>query len=125
MKCEVCGKEIEESRFSNAVLCSSECFKRHYWLERLNNQDSPTQVVIDGVVYQIGSESTYDMLKGYNGGLFLIHFFDGRKVKTTNLWHNGDIPDDLRDQFKDNAKFATIDEYTGHEEEYITYNVVK
>lgn len=105
MKCEVCGKEIEKSSYSNAVLCSSACFFDHYWMERVNNQDSKTQVVVDGWVYQIEPEDSCSSFHGFDGAKFVIEFFDGRRVTTTNLWSNGEIPEKFRDKLKDNAKF--------------------
>lgn len=111
MKCVICGKEIERSYYSNAVLCSAECHTKHYWLERVNNINSPDQVIINGCVYQIGREDTISPFRGYDGMLFCIKFFDGRLVKTTNLWLNGDIPEEFRDRLKDNAEFITHDEY--------------
>lgn len=105
MRCEICGKEIDRSYYSNAILCSSECFHDHYWLERVHNQDSPTQVVINGCVYQIGEEDSMSSFRGFDGARFEIEFYDGRKVVTTNLWSNGEIPEKFRELIKDNAKF--------------------
>lgn len=104
MKCEICGKEIEKSAYSNAILCSSDCHTDHYWLERVNNQHSPTQVVINGNMYQIVSEDS--CFKGFDGRRFFIEFFDGRKVTTTNLWSNGTIPDKYRGRIPDNARWG-------------------
>ena len=105
MKCEVCGKEIEQSSYSHATLCSTECFNDHYWMQRVNRKDVPTQVVADGCVYQIGDENSNSSFRGYDGRKFVIEFFDGRKVTTTNLWSNGKIPERFRALLPDNAKF--------------------
>lgn len=105
MKCEVCGKEIERSSYSDSVLCSSECFHDHYWMQRVNRQDVPTQVVVNGCVYQIGDENSSSSFRGFDGRKFEIEFFDGRRVVTTNLWYNGEIPEKFRELLPDNAKF--------------------
>lgn len=106
LKCEICGKEIEHSSYAGATLCSdNECFSKYYWLERVNNQDSPTQVVIDGFVFQIGREDSLSSFRGFSGRQFKIKFFDGRIVTTTNLWHNGKVPEEFRDQLPDNAEW--------------------
>lgn len=113
MKCVICGKEIEKSLYSNDTLCSDECFSKHYWLERVNRQDVKTQVVVNHNVYQIEDENSSSSFRGFYGAPFYIEFFDGRKVRTTNLWANGEIPDEFKDQLPDNAKFITKDEYEG------------
>lgn len=113
MKCVICGKEIERSSYSNDTLCSSECFTKHYWLERVNRKDVKTQVVVNHNVYQIADENSSSSFRGFDGRPFYIEFFDGRKVRTTNLWSNGEIPDEFKDKLPDNAKFITKDEYEG------------
>lgn len=106
MKCVICGKEIEQSSYGNAVLCSSECFHDHYWQERVNNKESKKQVIIGGNVYQIGDEDSTSCFRGFGGSRFEIEFFDGRKVTTTNLWSNGEIPEKFKEQLPDNARWA-------------------
>ena len=110
MKCEVCGKEIEQSSYSNAILCSAKCFEKYYWAERLRNKDSERQVVIEGRMYQIGNEDEpLGCFRGFDGAKFYIDFNDGRKIVTTNLWCNGDIPEEYKKGFPDNAKWAPRD----------------
>ena len=110
MKCEVCGKEIEQSKYLNATLCSAKCFEKHYWAERLRNKDSERQVVIEGRMYQIGNEDEQSgCFRGFGGAKFYIDFNDGRKIVTTNLWCNGDIPEEYKKGFPDNAKWAPRD----------------
>ena len=117
MKCEICGQEITNQRWSINV-CSNECFHKHYWLKRVNRKNEKTQVVIDGYVYQIGREDSCGY-RGFDGRPFAIEFFDGRKVVTTNLWANDKVPDEFRDQLPDNAKWGPqemIDEYIREKE---------
>ena len=109
MICEVCGKEIETSKYSSGIICSDECFHDHYWLERIKRKNCKTQVVIDGSVYQIGDEHTCSM-RGFDGRKFVIDFFDGRRVITTNLWSNGPIPENFRKRLPDNAKWGKDNE---------------
>jgi hypothetical protein len=49
MKCVICGKEIEESKYMNAVFCSTECFKRFIWPEILDD----AALIIDGECYHV------------------------------------------------------------------------
>lgn len=106
MKCEICGKEIEKSSYIGNVLCSSECFTKNYWLERVKRKDVPTQVVIGGQVFQIASEDSDRGVRGFGGRRFVIEFFDGRKVITTNLWINATIPEEFIEQLPDNARWG-------------------
>ena len=109
MICEICGKEIEQSKFCSGIICSEECLHEHYWLERVKRKNSKTQAIIDGQVYQIGDENTYGT-RGFDGAKFIIEFFDGRKVVTTNLWANGPIPEKFRKKLPDNAVWGKNDE---------------
>lgn len=105
MKCEVCGKEIEKSKYYSCCVCSTECFTKAYWLDRIKHKNSKTQVVINGIVYQIEREDAVGM-RGFDGSKYTIEFFDGRKVTTTNLWANGRIPDEFRNKLPDNARWG-------------------
>lgn len=111
IKCDICGKQIDKSVYSDANLCSSECFHKAYWLERVKNVKSPTQLVIRGDMYQIAREDDASDFRGFGGFPHYIKFFDGRVVKTTNLWANGKVPEEYRDKLPDNAEFISQDEY--------------
>ena len=105
--CEICGQQIEKSMFSNAVLCSAKCHTAHYWLERVKNKDSKTQVVIGDTMYQIEPEDDIGAFRGYDGALFYVKFYDGRLVRTTNLWFNGKIPEAFRSLLPPNAELMS------------------
>ena len=105
MKCVICKKEIEKSSFSNDILCSTECFHTHLWDERVAAGYNPNIVRIDGVQYYIGKENIKSSSRGFGGTKFIIKFNDGREVTTTNLWHNGKIPESHKRLLPDNAKF--------------------
>lgn len=105
MKCEICGKEIEKSSYSNAVLCSSECFYKHFWNEIV--KDKENRIIIKGNCYIDGGNKpneTHSSWLGFNGYVFNIEFFDGRKLTTNNLWSNGKIPKEYKELLPDNAK---------------------
>ena len=101
MKCEICGKEIEKSRYSHKVICSDKCFDEDFWLDKIKDKDE--YIRIDGVCYHLGNEK--DMFRGFGGSQFKIKFFDGREITSTNLWHNGDIPEKYKGELCDNAEF--------------------
>lgn len=106
MNCVICGKEIEKSQFSNAVLCSSECFNKHFWREIIAEKDE--HIIINGSCYCDGGNvehpGRYQFL-GHAGQRFWIRFFDGKEITTNNLWYQGKIPDEFRDELPDTAEF--------------------
>lgn len=96
MKCPVCGKEVEDMMYTEA--CSTACFRKAFWQEALDD----TAIIINGNCYHIApAQGTF---KGFGGGKFHIIFNDGREVITTNLWHNGAIPEEYKKE--NNARFA-------------------
>ena len=83
-------------------------FQREFWQQKLlDDAREPDRVaIIDGTHYYIDdedSEETY--FRGFAGAHFTIRFHDGRVIETTNLWCQGDIPDEFRDLFPNNADF--------------------
>ena len=106
MKCVVCGKEIAESRYMNAVLCSSKCFNVHFWQKIIAEKDH--HVIVNGKCYcnggNVENPNRYMML-GFGGRRFWIRYKDGRTETTNNLWYNGEVPDEFSDQLPDNAEF--------------------
>ena len=107
MNCIICGKEIEKSRYTNAVLCSSECecFHINFWNEKVEIKDDPRMARIQGKQYFISIEDKNLLSRGFSGEKFKIRFFDGREVITTNLWCNGKIPESHKELLPDNAEF--------------------
>lgn len=105
MKCIICGKEIENSCYMNAILCSEKCFYKNYWNEIIKEKEQ--HVIINGVCYMIGNSLPFncDDCAGYGGRTFYIKYFDGKIIKTNNLWLNGDVPKEYRDILKDEAEF--------------------
>lgn len=76
---------------------------KKFWEETLDD----TAVIVNGRCYHIGAEDSKSSFRGFGGAPWIIEFFDGRVVHTTNLWCNGTIPSELGVQ--DNAKFGKID----------------
>ena len=105
MKCIICGKEIKESKYTNDILCSHKCFVKNFWNKIISEKDK--HVIINGVCYTIGEPipSYHSQFAGFGGRVFYIKYFDGRIVRTNNLWFNGDIPQEYREVLKDEAKF--------------------
>lgn len=106
MKCEICGKEIEESHYHGSVLCSSECFNKKFWHDIIAEKDK--HIIIDGKCYcdagMVKNPSPYAFL-GHGGRCFWIRFKDGHTLITNNLWFQGEIPDEFREDLPDTAEF--------------------
>lgn len=47
--------------------------------------------------------------RGFSGRRFWIRFKDGSTLTTNNLWYQGKIPDEFRDELPDTAEFYTPD----------------
>ena len=108
MKCVICGKEIEKSRYSNKVLCSSECFNVDFW----NGCIDKDAIIINGECYHDGGikPADYRGFLGHSGRVFNIKMNDGRIIKTNNLWYNGVVPPERG--IKDNACFIKLEAIT-------------
>jgi hypothetical protein len=84
------------------------CFYCNCWIDRLPMRDEARVARIGGYHYVIGKEDPNIPLRnrGSAGQKYVIHFFDGREVTTTNLWHQGEIPAHFRERLPDNAEWG-------------------
>ena len=105
MKCRICGKEFNKIRWLKPYedICSDKCFRMNFWNEIVAEKEN--HVFIDGKSYSIAPEDDDSPFRGCSGRHFKIKFDDGKIVETTNLWCQGEIPEEFRDILKDNAKF--------------------
>ena len=103
MKCRICNKEFTEKRYCkpNDDICSSECYRINFWKEIEAEKDD--HLFIKGESYSIGPENS--MFKGFGGQHFKIRLNTGETIETSNLWHQGVIPDEFKESLKDNAEF--------------------
>lgn len=106
MKCVICGKEIEKSKYSNKVLCSSECFNIDFWNDCIDDE----AIIIDGECYHDGGKKPdgYRGFLGFAGRLFHIKMHNGKTITTNNLWYNGVVPKERN--IKDNACFVSVNQ---------------
>lgn len=117
MKCKICGNEFDKRKYGVPYedICSSECYKENFWLEKIEYIDELT--IINGECYHVGDEKSTSSFRGFCGDKFIIKYINGvnkdKTVFTTNLWYNGVIPEKFRDKLKDNAIFckSRIDEF--------------
>ena len=78
-----------------------------YWKPLVENRNDPDHVVVNGTHYTGGPEqpATPRHRRGFGGDRYNIKFHDGREVTSTNLWCQGTIPAQFREQLPDNAEF--------------------
>jgi hypothetical protein len=69
-----------------------------------DGDDPLKRVVVNGDHYYLGDDKPGGF-KGFGGHRWEIEFFDGRKVITHDLWHQGTVPPKWRERYPDNAKF--------------------
>ena len=105
MICEICGKNFEYKmyygEYSNC--CSGRCFTRKFWNNIMEEKDE--HVIVDGTCYAIANTPTNGFC-GFGGCRFKIKMFGtGEVIETNNLWCQGKIPEEYRDQFPDPAQF--------------------
>jgi len=104
--------EVEQPDGSNKVYSltltvqESRDDKDEWWGpgSRIDQADPSERVVVDSEHYLIGGGT--DGFLGFGGRRFDIEFFDGRKVVTKDLWHQGVIPPKWRERWPDNARFV-------------------
>jgi len=111
MKCKICKKKIELNYgdgLNNKLILLQVCFDCNFWIDKFENVNHINSVRIDNNHYWIGKESdpSADSFRGFSGRKFIIKFKNGREVKTTNLWHQGEIPKWCRKYLPDNATFV-------------------
>ena len=107
--CRCCGKTYIKNLDPDVYL-KGNCFDCSFWLFKTEFHEdlANRRVVVDGNHYMISAVAdTYPL--GFGGELFIIKFFDGRIIKTNNLWSQGSIPDRFREMLPDNAVFLPIE----------------
>lgn len=114
--CHECGGEIKycydhKDRLAKKV----ECFLCDFW-SSLVGKDGIIVVRNDGKRhhYQIGPDTGEKSWKGFGGDRWRILFEDGRVIETTDLWHQGDVPERFHDRFPVTARFINAEEHQRH-----------
>jgi hypothetical protein len=106
--CRICGKPGDGEHFDNGeyLIADKLCFSCGFWQRYIDQQDDPNIARVNGTHYYIAAETSNPYgSRGFGGALFVIQFHDGRVVRTTNLWCQGDIPKEFQKLLPDNAKF--------------------
>jgi hypothetical protein len=114
IKCIICNK-LEENYFlgdiSEEMFNKELCFDCAFWTAIIRSDEiNPEKaVVVNNRHYIIGEETPRNIFqtlgRGFGGSKFIIQFNSGKRLETTNLWHQGMIPDRFRNNLPDNATF--------------------
>lgn len=110
IECKECGitaraAYVDEVR--DEMVNRSLCFTCNFWTNWVERDKTDTNsVVVDGSHYHIADEHHAEFgFRGFGGARFKILFNDGREVVSTNLWHQGDIPEHFKSRIPNNAQF--------------------
>lgn len=115
--CVECGAEINTRdvwwRFAEDMVKDHVCGKCSHWIDQLRLRDKYT-VIVDyngqrhhyRVKKESGKSPAPAFCRGHGGQRFKIRFLDGRILETTNLWHQGEVPERFLDRFPVNAEFV-------------------
>ena len=96
--CRECGEAYDASLTNKELGARLElahlCFGCDFWVEKTDwkSVSDPDAVRIGGQHYYIGPEDAPASWRGFGGFPHTIRFLDGRVVRSTNLWSQGDNP---------------------------------
>lgn len=111
MNCKECGGKNVPLTWMEPLRSRMEknelCFDCQFWHDKMAIADDPNTARIAGQHYIIGPKrpGVPKAYCGFAGNPFCILFYDGRRVETTNLWHQGDIPERFKERLPNNARF--------------------
>lgn len=107
--CRICGETTQATytdEVKNEMVDQELCFTCLFWTKKVAEKNDPTHFVCNGDHYVIGPVVNYSLnCRGFGGRKFVIQFNDGRQVTTTNLWHQGKVPDRFISELPDTAIF--------------------
>lgn len=82
------------------------CFSCNFWDNLITEVPDNQRIVIEGHHYiPLPEEDGPTRFKGYGGRTFIIHKENGETITTSNLWHQGKIPEHYRNRLPNNARF--------------------
>jgi hypothetical protein len=104
--CDIEVEVTEEQAKQLDKLWEKEQFSAFFWAEKVDWLNKGNQKVarIKGQHYVIEDEGA-TFFRGCGGHKHKIKYFSGEEIVTTNLWHQGEIPEELKEILKDNAEW--------------------
>ncbi|WP_299076292.1 hypothetical protein [uncultured Paraglaciecola sp.] len=106
-KCSHCGKRdypINYGGSSKALMDKYDaCFNCGFWFGVVEEKSS--HVIVDGVARFACPyvENADKRMLGHGGDVWTFKMHDGEVIKSNNVWHRGDVPDNFKDLLPDNA----------------------
>lgn len=105
--CRECGGVVVTTYCNKADLIKYNlCFHCDHWRGLVLKAGDSNSVRVKHRHYQIGPETGPKQWRGHGGSKFIVRFNDGREVVSTDLWHQGTIPEYFWDRLPDNAEFV-------------------
>lgn len=106
-RCVWCGRADSPDAYRSSEVVPlmrelSICF-HCAWMEE--KARAGADLVIDGCIYGLGPRKTPGPYNGMGGRWFDIEYFDGRRIRTCDLWAGSKIPERFRDRLPDTARF--------------------
>jgi hypothetical protein len=108
MNCKECDSIVTliYSKLTNEKMEEKQlCFSCNFWQEFVEYDRPEPRYIIEGEHYIVLPEEPRTSLRGYGGKKFTIETDNGSILFTTNLWHQGTVPEHFRDRLPNNAKF--------------------
>lgn len=109
--CGECGKPVWLSWLKpceDELIARRECFDCNHWLGFVR-MGGGLVIARDGhrSHYQVGTGGGEPRFRGFGGAKHRIRLADGRVIETTDLWHQGRIPERFWDRLPVNAEFVS------------------
>lgn len=108
--CVECGSTVQATYSDPTKITMVErslCFMCLFWIELVEERGDPRHLVSNGHHYTIHDENMRGM-RGFGGRKWAVYFHDGRREITTNLWHQGEVPERFRERLPDNATLMGV-----------------
>ena len=103
-KCKNCGKRERVDRWLDGtrLLANKLCFNCDFWINDVGTSD---YIVVDGKAYSLCSPNPGGF-QGFGGRQHYIQMLDTGEIRTcSNMWSRGEVPENMKHLFQNNAIF--------------------
>jgi hypothetical protein len=105
--CQICG-EIENLTYTEErqrqLAHHRICFSCNFWVERFwFHLTDPQSVICNREAYMARDTPLERRFRGYGGRKFTFYMLDGRTIVSTDVWHQGEVPEHFSHLLPDNA----------------------
>jgi hypothetical protein len=102
--CDICGKADSHKNWIGGLSRDNICFSCDFWVKCVKEYKKGNKIVINRNCYTVDDENKKGF-KGFDGRKFKIRMLNGSEFETSNLWHNGKVPERFNSYLQDNATF--------------------